>query len=274
MFTKSMPVFVKAVGEADGLEEGVFEAIVSVFGNVDSYGDRMIEGAFKDTLDEWAASGNPIPSYYSHRMDDPDYNIGEVLEAKELPPGDALLPEKIKDQGGLYVKVQVDMHDEARKARQVYRLLKGRRLTQFSFAYDVVDYAIVKGENDDQQVWELRKVKLYEVGPTPIGANQETELLGVKAAGHHARHLAAELKAGRVLSAKNESELRTAYDSIGKVLAALENEDDSKATGREPAKVTDEPTAAKATEEPTRAPSAATRLQLELALSEFETINA
>ncbi|MFF2631965.1 HK97 family phage prohead protease [Microbacterium sp. NPDC058021] len=272
MFTKSMPVFVKAVGEADGLEEGVFEAIVSVFGNVDSYGDRMIEGAFKDTLDEWAASGNPIPSYYSHRMDDPDYNIGEVIDAKELAPGDPMLPAKIKDLGGLYVKVQVDLHQEALKARQVYRLLKGRRLTQFSFAYDIVDYAIVKGEQDDHEVWELRKVKLYEVGPTPIGANQETELLGVKAAGHHARQLASEVKAGRVLSAKNEGELRTAYDSIGKVLAALESDDDSKANGDEPAKV-DEPSGAKA-DEPTRASSALTRLQLELALGELESIES
>lgn len=264
MFTKSMPVFVKAVGEDDGLEEGVFEAIVSVFGNVDSYGDRMIEGAFKDTLAEWEASGNPIPSYYSHRMDDPDYNIGEVLEAKELAPGDPLLPAKIKDQGGLYVRVQVDLHDEALKARQVYRLLKGRRLTQFSFAYDVVDYAIVKAEDDDQQVWELRKVKLYEVGPTPIGANQETELLGVKAAGHHARHLAAEVKAGRVISAKNESELRTAYESIGRVLDALEPDEDSKASESAPAKAAEDPAGAKAADEPNRMSSARARQLIDL----------
>lgn len=264
MLTKSMPVFMKAVGEDDGLEEGVFEAIVAVFGNVDSYGDRMIEGAFKDTLEEWAASGDPIPSYYSHRMEDPDYNIGEVLDAKELAPGDPMLPPKIKDQGGLWVRVKLDLHQEALKARQVYRLLKGRRLTQFSFAYDVIDYAIVKGEKDEQQVWELRKVKLYEVGPTPIGANQETELLGVKSAAHHASRLAAEVKAGRVISAKNESELRGAYDSIGRVLAALEPEDEGKANGSAPAKSDDEPRGAKSDDEPTHMSSARARQLMEL----------
>src|SRR5680860_1081373 len=87
MLFKSCPVKVKAAGEEDGLEEGQFEAIVSTFGNVDSYGDIVQPGAFTDTLKEWEAKGDPIPSYYSHRMDDPDYNIGYVLEAKEVPEG-------------------------------------------------------------------------------------------------------------------------------------------------------------------------------------------
>jgi len=235
MFTKSCDARVKAVGDADGLEDGVFEAMVSVFGNVDSYGDRVLPGAFKDTLDEWAASGNPIPVYWSHRMDDPDYNIGHVLEAKELEPGDPALPDSLRENGGLWVRAQIDL--EGAKSKQVYRLLKGRRVTQFSFAYDLLDYAIVKGEDDDNQVWELRKMKLYEIGPTPIGANQETELLGVKAAAHRADRLAAEVKAGRVLSAKNEGELREARDAIDRVLSSLEPEDDSKASVSEPAKV-------------------------------------
>lgn len=276
MFTKQCPVLIKAVGEDDGLESGVFEAIVSVFGNVDSYGDRVLEGAFKDTLDEWAASGNPIPVYWSHRMDDPDFNIGHVLEAKELSPGDALLPESLKQLGGLWVKVQLDLDpDSTSKARQVYKLLKGRRVTQFSFAYDIQDYAIVKTAEDQEAVWELRKLKLYEVGPTPIGANQETELLDVKAAGHRADRLAAEVKAGRVISAKNESELRTAHEAIGRVLSALDDDSDddsSKASGSEPAK-DEEPQGAKS-EEPTRAPSVDVLAHMELADRELDFIDS
>lgn len=251
MFHKSCDVRVKAVGEADNLDDGVFEAIVSVFGNVDSYGDRVMKGAFEQTLKDWDASGDPIPVYWSHRMDDPDYNIGHVLEAKETDEG-------------LWVKAQIDL--EGPKAQQVYRLLKGRRVTQFSFAYDVEAYRVVKGAEDSESVWELDQLKLYEVGPTPIGANQETELLSVKAAGHHAAHLVTELKAGRVISAKNEGELRTAYDSIGKVLAALEPQDDSKASDSEPVKV-EEPEGAKA-EEPMRTSSATARLHLALASAE------
>lgn len=257
MFTKECAVRVKAVGTDDGLEEGVFEAIVSVFGNVDSYGDRVMKGAFTDTLADWAASGDPIPVYWSHRMDDPDYNIGHVLEAKETDEG-------------LWVKAQLDL--EGGKAPQVYRLLKGRRVTQFSFAYDVEAYRVVKAAEDEDQVWELDKLKLYEVGPTPIGANQETELLGVKAAVHHAQHLAEGIKAGRVISAKNESELRTAHEAIGRVLSALDDdsEDDSKASGNQPAKV-EAPAGGKA-DEPMGAPSALTRLQLQLAEGELATL--
>lgn len=255
MLTKACDVRVKAVGIDDSLDEGVFEAIVSVFGNVDSYGDRVMPGAFEKTLTEWEASGDPIPVYWSHRMDDPDYNIGHVLEAKETAEG-------------LWVKAQIDL--EGPKAQQVYRLLKGRRVTQFSFAYDVKAYQIVKGADDESSVWELQELKLYEVGPTPIGANQETELLAVKAAGHHARNLAEGIKAGRVLSAKNENELRTAHESIGRVLAALTTEDEEKASGDEPAKV-DEPERVK-TDEPMRQPSALRRLQLELAEREFATL--
>lgn len=253
MLTKACGVKVKAVGVDDELDEGVFEAIVSVFGNVDSYGDRVIKGAFADTLAEWDASGDPIPVYWSHRMDDPDFNIGHVLEAKETDEG-------------LWVKAQIDL--EGPKAKQVYRLLKGRRVTQFSFAYDIEDYAIVKTADDADPVWELRKLRLYEVGPTPLGVNQETELLSVKSAAHHADRLAAGVKAGRVISAKNESELRTAHESIGRVLAALEPEDETKASGSEPAKATEGPTGVKAVEEPTRTSSATARLLMDLAAAE------
>lgn len=222
MQTKTCRVAVKAAGPDEGLGEGIFEAIVSVFGNKDSYGDVVLPGAFVKTLAEWEASGAPIPVYWSHRMDDPDFNIGHVVEAKET------------DQG-LWIKGQLDL--ESPKALQVYRLLKGKRVGQFSFAYDVIEGAWVK-RADEEEVYELRELKLYEVGPTPIGANQETELLAVKSAATHAAHFADGVKAGRVISAKNETTLREAHSqlqaaasSIKSVLSVLDDEEaDGKAT--------------------------------------------
>lgn len=230
MLTKSCTVAVKAVGPDDGQDEGVFEALVSVFGNVDAYGDVVMPGAFEKTLAEWSASGAPIPVYWSHRMDDPDFNLGEVIEAEE------------RDKG-LWVRAKLDL--EAPKAAQVYRLLKGRRVTQFSFAYDVVQggWEVQDGE----EFYALRELKLYEVGPTPIGANQETELLAVKSAGRAAQHLAEAIKAGRVLSAKNETTLRDALSQldgaagqIKNVLAALDvDQEDGKATASTSGKAED-----------------------------------
>lgn len=176
MKIKQYAAQVKAAGEAAGLDAGQFEAIVAVFGNVDSYGDRIIPGAFKDTLAEWAAKGDPIPVLWSHRSQDPESHIGYVLEAEERPEG-------------LWVKAQLDTEPGDDIAQKVYRLLKGRRVTQFSFAYDVQEAAEVI-ENGDY-IFELRKLKLYEVGPTLIGANQETDLLGVKQFGSARPQIAA-----------------------------------------------------------------------------------
>jgi len=168
MYIKSAPVTIKAAGEQDGAEEGVFEAIVSAFNNVDTYGDVVMPGAFAESLKEWQASGDPIPVLWAHASHDPDYHIGYVMEAEERPEG-------------LWVKAQLDpddLADKQSKTSKVFRLLKGRRVKQFSFAFDVIDGGW--GERDGHDVYELRTLKLYEVGPCLIGVNQNTELLEVK----------------------------------------------------------------------------------------------
>ena len=45
---------------------GNVEALVSVFGNVDYQGDRVMKGAFDVSLLKWAVSGDPIPVIWSH----------------------------------------------------------------------------------------------------------------------------------------------------------------------------------------------------------------
>lgn len=209
MLFKTCPAQVKAAGPDDGLAEGQFRAVVSVFGNKDSYGDKVMPGAFADSLAEWAAKGDPIPVFWSHQMNDPDMCLGEVLEAEETTVG-------------LEVLAQLDLDEEARKARQTYRLLKGRRVTQFSFAYDINEAAWV--ETEDDWWYELRKLHIFEVGPTPIGANQETELLAVKSAAEHAeRFVRRDLKAGGHLWVKNQTTLRESLASIKGAAAQIEN---------------------------------------------------
>lgn len=251
---------VKALeGEA---EEGVFEAIVSVFGNVDHYGDVVVPGAFKDSLAEWKASGDPIPVWWSHRMDDPSMNVGAVIDAEELEPNDARIPDwadaHIKENGGLWVKGSIDTGaDASDKALATYRLLKTRRVTQFSYAYDVLDSGWSKKDGVD--AYELRKLHIYEVSPTPIGANELTELISAKTRG---------FKAGRVLSAKNESAIRDAVDMLNGVLSALAEDDGDDAAEGEPAK-RDEPDGAKR-EEPARSDASPSLVRLRIDLAELE----
>jgi HK97 family phage prohead protease len=208
MLTKDAIIELKA-GPQDGLDEGQFTAYASVFGNVDSYGDIVTKGAFANDLKRWEKSGNPIPLLFGHNMTDPDYNIGSVIKAEE-------------DNVGLKVTAQLDLENP--KAKQVYRMLKGRRINQMSFAYDVVDGSTEKV--DGQDVYEIRDMKLYEVSVVTVGANQETEILSVKQLPTVADRLLAEFKAGRVLSAKNESELRSAHEALGRVLSVLDSTPD------------------------------------------------
>jgi len=106
-------------------------------------------------------------------------------------------------------------------------MLKGKRINQMSFAYDVIDGGPATLDGED--VWELREVKVYEVSVVTIGANEETEILAVKTA---ADVLAGGLKEGRVLSAKHVDSLRAARDSIDAVLEAAEIvNDQGKASG-------------------------------------------
>ncbi|MEV7212090.1 HK97 family phage prohead protease [Kitasatospora cineracea] len=213
--TKECTARVKAAGPADGLSEGQFVALVSVFNNEDSAGDVVVPGAFAQTLADWRAKGDPIPVIWSHDWGDPFAHVGVVLDARETPDG-------------LEVTGQIEDLDTNPTAAQVYRLLKGRRVTQFSFAYDVEEGAWVEGtdEEGDWEGWyELRRLKLYEVGPCLVGCNQATELLAAKA-----EQMVRGVKAGRVLAQRHIDTLTAAHTAIGDVLAAAQSADELKNT--------------------------------------------
>lgn len=198
-----MAVQLKTVGlfdvKTEGEPDGVFTAYASTY-DVDSVGDKVKFGAFGASLKSWAESGNSIPLLWSHRMDDPDMNLGHVLDAKE------------HDGRGLWTKNQLDLENP--KAVQAYRLLKGKRIRNLSFAYDTLDRASVM--HDGKSVNELRELKLYEVSLTPIGANQHTQVLGVKAASEFLNSLTPE-----VVAAADAVELGRALAKASDILAGV-----------------------------------------------------
>ena len=177
---KSSPATINATQADD--EPAEFAAIVSVFNNKDSFGDVVKPGAFLDSIAAWKQSGDQIPVLWSHRMDDPMYNIGAVTVIEELAGGDHRVPAWahpwVKDNGGLFIRATLDEGPGASPiAVQARALLMKRRVTQFSFAYDVLDERPGKDGTN-----ELHKLWLYEVSPTQIGMNELTELVGAKAA--------------------------------------------------------------------------------------------
>lgn len=219
MKIKSVPIGGVKAGPDDDLEEGEFIVYPSTFTREpDSYGDVIAKGAFADTIKEWQESGNTLPGLYGHRMDDPDYFVAGATEMSE-------------DDHGWRVKGKFDL--ESPKGNQVYRLVKGRRLNQLSFAFDVLDEGSIELD-DGSKANELRKLKAYEFSFVPIGANQDTSVVAVKAL---ADAVAGEYKAGRVLAGKHIDSLRSAQEAIGAVIEAAESsseDDQDKASGQKP----------------------------------------
>ncbi|MDO3023430.1 HK97 family phage prohead protease [Mycobacteroides abscessus] len=213
MLTKNTAALNVKAGPDDGLNEGEFIVYPSTFIKTpDSYGDIVAPGAFLKTIATWKNSGNTLPGLFGHRMDDPDYYVASALDMGE-------------DEHGWWVKGVFDL--ESPKGKQTYRLVKGRRITQLSFAYDIIDAKGVELENG-VRAYELRELKVYEFSFVPIGANQDTSVVAIKAI---TDQVAEDIKAGRTLSAKNGDELRTAHEAIGRVLAVLNSADEGKASG-------------------------------------------
>lgn len=185
-------------GPDDDLAEGEMVAYASVFGNVDSYGDIVVKGAFKNTLKEWKSGGRTMPLLYGHNMTDPEMNIGSVVEFEE-------------DDRGLKIKA---VFDQDPKSQKVYRLVKSGRISELSFAFDTVTQKYLDPTDDSTPKGayrELQEVKLYECSVVPIGANSETEVLAIKAL---TDNLVGEVKAGRTLSKANETIVRSVVEGL------------------------------------------------------------
>lgn len=238
MDTKIYDAKVKSAGEVDG--EFIVEALVAVFGNVDTYGDIVMPGAFTNSLKEWTASGDPIPWIFSHRWEDPFAHLGSIIEAVETPEG-------------LLVKAQIDRENPT--AVQVYKLLKARRIKQFSFGYKI--RRSVMSDRDGVAVMELHELELLEAGPCLVGVNPATELREVKSSASALETILA-TKAGQPLSAQQEGIARTAYETLGAHLTAkaLTPEDEITAEAiAEPEANAEEPSPANAEELPATAPA-------------------
>lgn len=133
-------------------DEGIIEAYVSIFNNIDSDGDIITRGAFLESLAKKLPKG-----VWSHNWDEP---IASTLEARE-------------DEKGLYIKGQFVL--SVQKAREAFELIKAGVIDEFSIGFRILDW-----EYNDAGNRVIKKVKIYEWSPVLAGANPDTELIGVK----------------------------------------------------------------------------------------------
>ena len=147
-------------------EEGVVEAYVSVFGNVDSYGDRVKYGAFTESLATKAPK-----LVWQHDLQRP---IGKTLEAREIPAGDPSLPDDLKDYGALWVKGAFNLNTT--DGRDAYEHIKFGSVDEYSFGYEEIESAPNQDGTKD-----LTKLRFVEWSPVTLGANPLTATASVKA---------------------------------------------------------------------------------------------
>lgn len=149
-----IPLEIKSVDE-----NGTFTGYGSVFHNEDSYGDIVRPGAFKKTLEKWAAKGRFPPMLWQHWRGDP---IGVFTQMRE-------------DERGLYVEGKLLIADIA-KAREAYALLKEKGLGGMSIGYREI--ATRQNEDGTQDLLEL---DLWEVSVVTFPANEAATVDNIKA---------------------------------------------------------------------------------------------
>jgi len=160
--TKTFPANTIEVKAASSeAPHGEFTAIVSVFGNTDLVGDRVMPGAFEKSLAAYKAGGRTLPIVWSHDWGNAESFIGKALSVEETEDG---------------LLVRAAFFDTPR-AQTVRTLLAERVVNEFSFAYDVIEE-----QKGGDGVNELLELSILEAGPTLKGANPATQLIAAKAA--------------------------------------------------------------------------------------------
>lgn len=143
-------------------DAGTFWGYASVFNNPDSSWPmpEVVEpGAFAKTLKE---RGHKVRICHQHDWKEV---IGKPVELRE-------------DERGLYVKAQLVL--DVQRAREDYALMKAGALDELSIGYQVIKDE--PGSVGGLKVRKLKELKLYEISPVTVAANDQAVITGVKAA--------------------------------------------------------------------------------------------
>lgn len=134
--------------------EGVFEGLLSPYGNIDATGDVVEPGAYTKTLKD---RGNKIPLLWQHQA--------------SLPIGELTLEER---PDGLWCKGQLLMADTV--AQRAYLFIKARIVKGLSIGFESIKDAIENG------IRHLKEIKLYEGSIVTLPANESALIMSVKGA--------------------------------------------------------------------------------------------
>jgi HK97 family phage prohead protease len=190
---------------------GTFEGRASTFGTIDSYGDRINPGAYKDTIPQFLDRGFIA---WSHDWENP---IAMVTSAEER-------------DDGLWITGQFHGDAEAQKFRQrVRERLDADKFMGLSIGYVPEEFHY----EEEGAVRVLDQIKLYEVSLVTVPAEANSQVTSIKGHGvdfdEHTSQVRAALdewvarckagsaervKAGRELSQERRSLMETVSGSL------------------------------------------------------------
>jgi HK97 family phage prohead protease len=147
------PLEIKSIDETTG----IFSGYGSVFGNVDSYNEVVLQGAFSKSLSE--KTPNKIKLLWQHKSDD---EIGVYNQVRE-------------DDYGLFVEGQLAIKD-VQQAKEAYALLKMGALDGLSIGYSVNE----GGQKAKDGVVYLSDINLWEISVVTFPANTAANITQVK----------------------------------------------------------------------------------------------
>lgn len=206
---------------------GIIEAIVSVYGNIDSYNERIVQGFFDESIAAFTSGTKKLPGLFYHDRYQP---VASTLAVESLNAYDVRLPEAIRANGGLYVKGQFNLDTQI--GRETYSNITKGIITEYSIGFTVSESrALPDG------VVELVRGELFEWSAVLWGANAMTQTLDAKSLDdcfNVARESAAVLlkrlenrvtmrvREGRKLSSATVARMLSQLDTITQMVSSLE----------------------------------------------------
>lgn len=148
---------------------GSFSGYGAIFGNIDSYGDVIEAGAFKDTLRAWQTKGKYPKMLLQHGgagfSSDDMMPVGQWTSMSEDAKG-------LRVEGKLFAL-------NTERGQYIYEGLKSGELDSLSIGYQTeAAYDTVK---EGVTTRHLTKINLWEVSIVTFPANDKATISGVKA---------------------------------------------------------------------------------------------
>lgn len=153
----------------DGAKVGSFSGYGAIFGNVDSYGDVIQKGAFKDTLREAKKAGRMPKMLLQHglgfsTMDDIPVGIWSAMDEDEIG---------LKVEGELFAMT-------TERGQYIYEGMKTGAIDGLSIGFKAKEFTF--GSKPTEPRRTLNKIDLHEVSIVTFPANDRARMTGVKSA--------------------------------------------------------------------------------------------